>query len=415
MQTRQQKSTIAEFCDDIRGNTAMIFALSAVVIVMIFGLVFDFSRAQNIRTSLQSAVDAAALAIARDPDITPASLQLRATDFFNANMQGQSFGVDLTIIANEINQGAGIEVNASAKLNMIFASLFGMDSFVISTRAEVVYSTTKVELVLALDNTGSMLNNGKITALREASRDLVDQLLPEGASEENVAIGIVPFNYMVRLPTSFRTENWMLFDHVSPNNWNGCVGPRRPSHDTRDSSPNSNVRRFQALPGQQCPNQALTPLTNDRDVLHDSIDEMEANNWTYIPEGLAWAWRVLSRRAPIRDGVRYNNEDWTKILVLMTDGANTVTWNWPHGHPQATLNTSSRRGNIATSRLCNRIKLTGIIVYTIAFDVNNAATVQMMENCASEPGMFFDAENNADLSVAFAKISSDITNLRISQ
>ncbi|PHR62726.1 MAG: hypothetical protein COA47_02250 [Robiginitomaculum sp.] len=406
---------VSGFWHDQNGNTAVIFALSLVAIVTVIGIGFDFSRSQGAKTSIQNAADAAALAIARDPDITPQNLQSRATDFFNANMVGHSFGVNYSITASELSEGAGVSVAVSAEIDTTFSGMVGIPHFAVNTIAEVLYSTTKIELVLALDNTGSMGSNGKIEALRSASHDLIDQLLPEGAAQENVKIGVVPFNYMVRLPTSFKTESWMRFDYVSPNNWNGCIAPRKKPHDTKDSNPNTNAKKFRALPGQGCPEQALTTLTNDRDLLHNTIDQMEANNWTYVPEGLAWGWRVLSKKKPVVDGVGYNDQDWTKIMVLMTDGANTVRWKWPGGHPSATLGTSSATGDLATERLCDRIKAKGILLYTIAFDVGNTNTEDMLLDCATDPGMYFDAENNAQLEVAFSRIAGDISNLRLSR
>lgn len=403
------------FASDQAGSTAVVFSLSLLAITLIVGVLFDFSRAQSSRTSLQNAADAAALAIARDPDMTLATIQARATAFFNANMQGQSFGITHTILASEIDGGIGVRVEVASEIGTTFASFAGFDNLTVNTVSEVLYSASKVELVLALDNTGSMGWSGKIEALREAANDLVDQLLPEGSAEENVKIGVVPFNYMVRLPTSYKNENWIKFNLVSRANWNGCVAPRKSPHDTRDSNPNTNAKKFFALPGNGCPEQPITTLTNDRDLLHDTINQMEANNWTYVPEGLAWAWRVLSRKKPIRDGVVYGEEDWTKILVLMTDGANTVEWDWPGGIPDETTGTGSSQGDTATALLCRRIKNKDIYIYTIAFDVNNSTTEQMLEDCATDPEMYFDAENQAQLIAAFAKIAGDITNLRLSR
>jgi hypothetical protein len=99
----------------------------------------------------------------------------------------------------------------------------------------------------------------------------------------------------------------------------------------------------------------------------------------------------------------------------MTDGANTVEWSWPGGDPQADVGTSSTLGDAATLLLCDRIKAKDIQVYTIAFDVGNNATEQMLRDCATDPSMYFDAENNAQLTVAFAQIAGDISNLRLSR
>ena len=36
--------------------------------------------------------------------------------------------------------------------------------------------------------------------------------------------------------------------------------------------------------------------------------------------GMVWGWRVLSPSAPFTEGVSYDNYDWRKIVVMMTDG-----------------------------------------------------------------------------------------------
>ncbi len=404
-----------KFAKNENGNTAMIFALCLIGIAALVGLVIDFSRAQNTRDSLQGAADAAALAVARDPDVTSANLQQRTSDFFNANMQSQSFGVKYTIKARELPGGQGIRVEAQAKVDTTFAALAGIDHFQINTVAEVLHSTNKIELVMALDNTGSMGDHKKIKTLRKAANALVDQLIPDNNTEENVKIGIAPFNYMVRLPTTMKNENWLIFDYVTKNKWKGCVAPRKPPHNVKDSAPNSTSKKFQALPGGECPKQQITALTNDKVALHKTINKMEANNWTYIAEGLSWAWRIVSKRAPIKDGTPYDDEDWTKILILMTDGANTVRWAWPGNDPEATKDAPSTQGDTATKKLCTAIKAKGILIYTIAFDIGDTDTKKMMQNCASTKNMYYDASNNAQLSIAFAKIAGDINNLRLSK
>ena len=49
---------------------------------------------------------------------------------------------------------------------------------------------------------------------------------------------------------------------------------------------------------------------------------MIANGNTDIPIGATWGWNVLSDSGPFGDGVTYGTQDWTKIMVLMTDGNN---------------------------------------------------------------------------------------------
>jgi hypothetical protein len=46
---------------------------------------------------------------------------------------------------------------------------------------------------------------------------------------------------------------------------------------------------------------------------------------THINVGLQWGWHVLSPNLPFGDGVAYDDNDWNKVVVLMTDGNNQNT------------------------------------------------------------------------------------------
>jgi Mg-chelatase subunit ChlD len=369
----------------------------------------------NMRATLSAAADAAALATARDPDITPQNMQQRAEAFFLANTQNNAFGLNYTVSAQELPGGDGVHVSITAQIDTTLMSLAGVNHFNVSAQSEAVYNSNKVELALVLDNTGSMRRSRKIQTLRAASHDMIDLLLPNGPPSENVKVSIVPFDIGVNVGTQNQTQNWMQF-HNTGYAWKGCVGPRGNNHDVNDSSA-TGAAKIPAIYGDQtsCNIASILPLSNEKTVLHDKVDAMRAVGWTYIPEGLAWGWRTLSPDAPYAEGVAYSDPDWQKVLVLMTDGANTVKWNWAGGWPSANTGVSSTVGNNKTRVLCDRIKLSNIIVYTVAFKVYSNSTRNMLEDCASTPNHYFDAQNNAALEAAFAKIGGEINNLRLSK
>ncbi len=408
-------AAINAFAGNKSGSVAMYFALALVAIVTLMGLALDFNRAVNLRTSLTAAADAAALATARDLDVTTNNLQARAQAFFLANMQGQSSGTNYTVSASELPNGDGVHIDVTAKINTTLAGLVGIDQFTVKAQSEAVYNTARIELAMVLDNTGSMRWNGKIQTLKTASSDMVDLLLPAGLPSENVKIGIVPFDIGVNVGTALASKPWIW--HSRPvNEWRGCVGPRGNNQDVNDSSATGNAT-IPAIYDDQtsCRLPPILALTSDSAALHSRINAMQAAGWTYIPEGLAWGWKVLSPDPPYDQGVAYGAPKWRKVLVLMTDGANTVKWNWSGGHPSAQKGVSSIVGDQKTRVLCNRIKLSGIIVYTVAFQVGSSSTRQMLEDCATNPANYFDARNNAELEAAFAKIGGDINNLRLSK
>ena len=47
------------------------------------------------------------------------------------------------------------------------------------------------------------------------------------------------------------------------------------------------------------------------------------NGNTNVPEGLAWGWRTISSAAPFTEGVSEDRKDIDKVVIVLTDGANT--------------------------------------------------------------------------------------------
>ncbi len=192
-------------------------------------------------------------------------------------------------------------------------------------------------------------------------------------------------------------------------------------------------------PDYNCKNtQAITPLTNDRLFLDGKIDAMTASYLTHIPIGLAWGWRTLSSGAPYTEGALYTDEDTIKALVLMTDGENTISGNGTHNlstftgygflskaaahFGDATINTQSEAQqelDNKTARLCTNIKAANpdnpIRIYTIAFQVSDPVTLNMLKACASTPAQFFASSDAAALSTAFKTIATELASLRISK
>src|ERR1700754_697040 len=67
------------------GNVAVIFAFSLVPLLFAVGAAVDYTRANNSRTNMQAALDAAALMISKDAATLPESeIQTRGQQYFNA-------------------------------------------------------------------------------------------------------------------------------------------------------------------------------------------------------------------------------------------------------------------------------------------------------------------------------------------
>ena len=156
---------------------------------------------------------------------------------------------------------------------------------------------------------------------------------------------------------------------------------------------------------------------------------MSAVGDTNIAMGLAWGWFALSPSAPFSDGVAYSDANTKKILVLLTDGDNTMgdqsnpndsNYNgegylW-QGRLGISSGSASARGDKIDERMaliCTNMKNAGVTVYTVRIDLSGTAP-PALSGCASSTDKFYDVPDVADLSDAFANIAGSIGKLRLS-
>ena len=77
------------FCKNIDGNVGVLFGLALLPLVTAIGMAVDYSRATSARTVMQTALDGAALMIAKDAaGLSAAEVTSRAQGYFNAYTDG---------------------------------------------------------------------------------------------------------------------------------------------------------------------------------------------------------------------------------------------------------------------------------------------------------------------------------------
>jgi Flp pilus assembly protein TadG len=222
-------------------------------------------------------------------------------------------------------------------------------------------------------------------------------------------------------------------------------------------------------PNLACTTSAVTPLadvstTTGRDAIKASIDAMQALGSTNVPEGMAWGWRVVSSPAPFTEGRPETSRGNDKVVIVITDGANTYYQTSGSSDPAGNKSRYAAYGyagkktpgasytksrifqsttvndadytdsNFTTAMnqhfdtLCGTAKAAGIIVMTVALDLDAAnktekAQIDRLKACASESKFRKDANGNAeknfwnttgqDLSATFKLIANELSNLRI--
>ena len=201
-----------------QGNIAVIFGVACVPLITFVGVAVDYSRLNAARSSMQSAIDSAALMVSKDLTsgvITPSGVTTAAQNYFaalytNKDATTQQPTATYTVGSGSTASTVLITVNGSIKTD--FLNVAGFPTLPFSASSTATWGNVKMRVALALDNTGSMAQNGKITALRNAvagSGGLIDQLSALAKTPGDVYISVVPFAKDVNLGASNYTQSWI--------------------------------------------------------------------------------------------------------------------------------------------------------------------------------------------------------------
>lgn len=391
------------FWTDRKGSMIVQFAVALIPVLGVMGAAIDYSQASLERTKMQVALDATGLFLSKLPaNTSQEELNAQAQLFFFANFPSQVVsGIALTITPGDVPGKLNLAAKGTYTPKLV--NVLGIGNYEVGTKAEVKWGVGKVEVALALDNTGSMASSGKLTQLKAAAHNLIDVLKNSAQHPGDAKISIVPFGVQVKIDTAFRDETWLKWDSSSEKtNWQGCVEDRNKDYDVSDTTPTtSSSTKF---PGTlDCGSLApITPLTYDWTALHAKVDLMIATGNTNIPIGLAWGWHTLSPTLPFTEAAPYGTANLTKFLILLTDGDNTDN-RWS----DSTFTINQR-----TTMACNNIKAAGIKIYAIRVINGNAS---LLQSCASSPTMYYDVQDATQLSGVFNAIGSQIANLHLSK
>lgn len=196
---------------DRSGSVVVYVALAIVPLVGFVGIGTDTARAYMVKSRLSSALDAAGLAGGRVFFSPTRDEEVRK--YFNVNfpsgyMDATVLGPE--IIANEENES--LLVKATATIPTTFMTLFGFEDVKVYAEAEVTRQLQILDVVLAMDMSGSMgWSDGsggvRIEAARTAATTLVNILFGSDATKEHLMIGLVPWNGKVNI-----TINESVFD-----------------------------------------------------------------------------------------------------------------------------------------------------------------------------------------------------------
>ncbi len=456
---------LARFCGLVRklraangANVTVTFALATIPMVGFVGAAVDYSRANSVKAAMQAASDATALMLSKIATTTNATdLQTKGAGYFQALFnRPEATGLQVNVTYTTTG-GSQVVVAATTNVKTDFMKLFGTTSMKIDTTAQIKWGNTKLRVALVLDNTGSMADDGKISALKTATKSLLNQLRAAAVNNGDVYVSIVPFVKDVNADSSHYNANWIYWGTAaqdpalsdnnswdaqngdcskgwninnrsdclaqtgSPkwtpgnhNTWNGCVvdrgnptGPSALNTDTNvlatDITKNDTL--FAAEQYGACP-QAVMPLSYSWAGMKSLVNAMSPNGNTNQGIGLAHGWMSLVGGGPYpAPPAEDPNYKYTKVIILLTDGLNT----------QNRWYTDQSKIDTRQATTCANIKAAGITLYTVQVNTGGDPTSTLLQQCASDSTKFFLLTSANQMVATFQQIGTNLSNLRIAQ
>ncbi len=459
------------------GVVVVAFGLMIPVVIGAVGLSVDMAQAYLVKARLSSALDAAALAAAASGSEDEDVIQERVDAFMEANYPEGRIGtkVDVSAVLN----GDELTVTAQARLDTAFMRIFGYDEIDVDAQTIVQREVRGLEVVMVLDNTGSMNTNNNIGTLRTATNNFIEILFESVSDPEFVRVGLVPYASSVNVgsyglgldvddneygdefvipPDNDVYSNYyngfnpltgddyaideedLEYDPALKGQWHGCVLAEDNPLDSEDHEGPWEMYRhdynghdyyasrsyfngtlgdgYNALNGPNifCPVQSIVPLTSDEVFLSNSADNMTASGATLGNFGMAWGHRVLSPSEPFIEGADYDDDQWDKVALVMTDGVNTMSNVYSAYGRSNEHNIDADDLDDRFTDTCDNMKQDGILIYAVTFDDGvDSDTKDLYRDCATQASNYHDAPTQEALEEVFEQIARELSNLYIRQ
>jgi Flp pilus assembly protein TadG len=443
---RKLRAGLRRFTLNSAGNVALTFGIATFPILGAVGAAVDFSRANDVKSAMQSALDATALMLSRDAaTLSTDDLNTKAKNYFLA-MFVRPEATNVTVTASYSQSGGSqVIVNGAAKVPTAIMGIVGYNSININGSSTAKWCSERLRGALALDNTGSMSSDGKMDALKSATKSLLLQLKGAASTNGDVYVSIIPFSKDVNVGKTNYNASWIDWTDWNTNNtscgsswgwgggwswgggcttanhntWNGCItdrggtnSPDSNDYDRKVTAPGTTAAsKFPTEQYSLCPVE-MQGLTYDWTTLNSLVDSMSPNGNTNQPIGLVWAWQSLVGGGPLTAPAKDSNYTYKEIIILMSDGLNTEDRWWQSQNSVDKRMYDSSNSGVGT---CANIKAAGVTIYSIQVNTGGDPTSTIMTNCASSSDKFYEVKVAGDLGTVFNAIGTNLTKLRVAK
>jgi len=426
---------IHDFAEDRRGNFATMFIVLSVPLLLAASLSIDAARMFSVHNKLAFAVDAAALATTQDltlGTIAEDDAEETVRKYLDANLDDRNLSAAQVtvddIAIDKVNRSVSIE--AHAMMPMTFTGIVGYEKHRVEAETKAQFSNTEVEVVMALDITGSMGNRiggwgtpTKLSALKDAAKLALKTLFEDVSEEDRIRVGLVPYSEAVNAgpvidsieTTGITRRRCNYYSCWYETTYPDCVAERTGNDKYTDTFATSYAKITSSR--YDCPDAEIVPLTTNEATLKSEIDDFGADGCTAGHIAIAWSYYMLSSKWAAAwpegsDPEAFDKAGVSKYAIIMTDGEfNTFE---TAGYSCSSYYGASKSETYAKN-LCSAMRTSGIKIYSIAFAAGSDAE-ELMKDCASSSGgrkLYYNASNENDLESAFLEIARDIKGLRL--
>jgi hypothetical protein len=352
-----------------------------IMMITIGGIGADIMLAEMRRTQLQHTLDRAILAAADLDQIRPATEVVE--DYFTKSGVRHTLNevvVDQSINHRTVTANAAVESNmvystvgrnvkslwpnrpangtyTQAEIDALAATIDHGPTFNLAAAGTAEERIGNIEISMVLDVSGSMGNNSRLPNLKTAAKEFI-QTMADTTEQDTLSISIVPYSAQVSTPDevmaalttsgSNPVANCLNFDAADFNET--AINPSRSydqtlhftwSSSTTDKRDDGVVVSGSRVDCRHESSRELALMQNDTQALQDYIDDFFASGNTSIDTAMKWGTALLDPAfQPVVSNIiadsgnipeifegrpfDYGSNESLKIVVLMSDGQNTV-------------------------------------------------------------------------------------------
>ena len=457
---------LRDFCSTTGGNVAIIFGLLTIPLIASVGAAIDYSRYNSVKADLQGALDSTALSVAKEAaSDTNSQLQSDALTLLNATFTRtgvSNLKVSAVYTPSTSSSSATVALNGCVTVPSVIMQIIGVPSATICDTSTAKWGNTRLRVALVLDNTGSMSSSGKMTALQNATNNLLSKLNSIAKTSADVFVSIIPFVDAVNIKNyttytsntlswvdygkksgsmwgcnsnpaglgpyifskalcSYNGGTWTSAGGGAQSAWTGCITDRGPqsapdsgNYDTNITAPAPATPStlLPAVNHYACNSSSLAPamgLSNNWSAMTSLVNSMTPEGGTNQNIGILMGWMSLVGVGPFTAPAEDPNYIYNHVMIVLSDGLNT--WDRWYGNGS----THSIQVDARQALTCANIKAKGITIYTVQVNTDGEALSTVLNNCASGPSDFFYMTSSTEIVTTFDTIATALADLYLSQ